>query len=142
MKEEHIIQQLNQLRGIKPNPDFVSSSKLKIIYQTPQRPSGIGVLTQGLSASLSIGLVIVFFVFLTAFGVSSLRSPLSPTFEGVDGNLVAEADDVNTTINIHLEEVQYITDIATKALARGDQNNEDNSSDEAVDHLLNEAINL
>jgi hypothetical protein len=142
MKETQIIQQLNQLRSITPDPDFANSSKLKIIYQTPQRPGGVFVIIQSLSASLSIGLVIVLFVFVALLGVSNLRSPLSPTFEGVNGGLVAEADSVNATINIHLEEMQYITDIATKTLARGNQDDGNNSSDEEIDDLLNEAINL
>ena len=142
MNEEYIVKQLSSLRGIKPDSDFANSSKLRIIYQTSQRPGGVLMIAQGLSASLSIGLVIVFFAFIAILGASSLRSPLSPTLESVSGDLAAEADDVNSTIDIRLEEMQYVADVATKTLVRSNQSDESNSPDEEIDHLLDEAINL
>lgn len=143
MREAQITEKLRQLRSITPDPGFASSSKLQIVYQTPQKSTGVWALTQTLSASVSIGLVIVLFVFVTVLGVSNLRSPLSPTLEGVDKSLTAEADNVNATINIHLEEVQYVTNIAAQTLVKNDQAKQrDNSSDEVVDDLLQEAIEL
>jgi hypothetical protein len=142
MREEHIIKQLNSLRGIIPDSDFANSSKLRIMHQAPQRPGGILMMAQGLSASLSIGLIMVFFVFMAVLGVSSLRSPLSPTFEGVSGDLAIEADNVNTTIDIRLEEVQYVADVAAKTLAKSNQSSASDSSDEKIDNMLDEAINL
>ncbi|MDD5710684.1 MAG: hypothetical protein PHV43_01110 [Candidatus Colwellbacteria bacterium] len=142
MKETQILQQLGHLKGIQPSPDFANSSKLQILYQTHQKPSGVFMLAQSLSASLSIGLVIIFFVFIAVLGASNLRSPLSPTFEGVNGSLTAEADSVNTTIDIHLEEMQYVTDIAAQTLAKSEQIDKESSLDEEVDSMLNEAINL
>jgi hypothetical protein len=142
MREDQIIKQLGALRSIQPDAGFARSSKLKIMYSAPQKASGVWVLAQSLSASLSIGLVIIFFALVAVFGMSSLRSPMSPALEGVNGDLVAEADTVNAAIDIHLDEIQYVADVTTKTLVRGDQNQTPPSSDEEIDSLLNEAINL
>jgi hypothetical protein len=142
MKEAQIIKQLGALKGIQPDAGFAQSSKLEIIYSTPQRTGGVWMIAQSLSASLSIGLVIIFFVFVAVLGASSLRSPMSPALEGVNGDLVAEADTVNTTINIQLDEIQYVADVTAKALVRGEQNQTEPSPDEEIDSLLDEAINL
>jgi|GEM_PF-2815444 hypothetical protein len=146
MKEEYIIKRLTSLQKIQPDADFVASSKLRILYQTPhsQRPRGIWVLTQGLSTSLSIGLAVIMFAFITVLGVSNFRSPMSPTFEGVDQGLVIEAGELGKTIDIHLEEAQYVADVASDTLVQGDHEAKTatTSDDEKIDNMLDEAINL
>lgn len=142
MKDEQIIKQLGGLKGIQPDADYAAGSKLKLIHQTPQKSGRVLLLSDSISSSLSIGLVIVLFVFAALSGISSIvRSPLSPTFEGVNGSLTAEAGDINETIDIHLEEVKYLAEVATRTVAIANLD-ERNSADEEVDLLLNEAINF
>lgn len=145
MKEEHIIEQLNSLKGICPDSGYAAGSKLKLIHGSPQKPGRYFVFSEGLSGSLSISLVIVFFVIVAIGGASNmLRSPLSPAFQGVNEELAVEANQVNDAIEIHLEEVKYLSEIATGTLARVDfeNGNRQDSEDEEIDNLLNEAINL
>ncbi|MFH1694495.1 MAG: hypothetical protein ABH880_01925 [Patescibacteria group bacterium] len=145
MKEDLIIKQLSGLKSIEPNQDYAASSKLKLIYQTPQKTGPMFAFSQSLSASLSMGLVMVLFIFVAIGGVSNiLRSPLSPVFNGVSEELVAEAGEVNDAIDIHLEEVKYLTDITNNSLVQATIEKTDisNSADEEIDNLLSEAKDL
>ncbi|PIR98299.1 MAG: hypothetical protein COT89_00200 [Candidatus Colwellbacteria bacterium CG10_big_fil_rev_8_21_14_0_10_42_22] len=145
MKEEYIIKQLNSLKNIEPGADYAASSKLKLLYETPQKPRRVFLLSQSLSTTLSIGLAIVLFVFIGLGSASNIfRNPLSPTFTGVNQELTSEAGKLSDTIDIHLEEVRYLTDVTTNPLVRANIQNveENNSTDEEIDDLLDEAFNL
>lgn len=140
MREEHIIKQLSTLKSIQPDADFASSARTIILYRSEPTPARFFGLAQSLSSSLSIGLVVVLFVFVAIGGVATiLRTPLSPTFHGVDEqSLATEAGSINQTIDAHLSEAAYISGKEQKlsmAVATEDNAN----ADEEIDLLLTQA---
>ena len=135
MKEEHIIKQLSTLKSIQPDADFARSARTTILYGSEPMPVRFFGLTQSLSTTLSIGLVVMFFVFIALGGVATMfRTPLSPTFQGVnEESLASEAGSINQTIDAHLNEVAYLP---------GDQGGglvTTANSDEEIDLLLTQA---
>ena len=139
MKEEHIIKQLSTLRNIEPDADFARSARTTILYGSGPMPVRFFKLTQGLSATLSIGLVVMFFVFIALGGVGTLlRTPLSPTLQGVDENsLASEAGAINETTNARLGEVAYLSgEEQEPSLAMSEDTT---NSDEEIDSLLTQA---
>jgi len=135
MKEEHIIKQLSTLKSIQPDADFARSARTTILYGSEPMPVRFFGLTQSLSTTLSIGLVVMFFVFIALGGVATMfRTPLSPTFQGVnEESLASEAGSINQTIDAHLNEVAYLS---------GDQGGglvTTANSDEEIDLLLTQA---
>ncbi|MCR4261182.1 MAG: hypothetical protein NUV96_02535 [Candidatus Colwellbacteria bacterium] len=142
MREEHIIKQLSTLKSIQPDADFARSARTTILYRSEPMPVRFFGLTQSLSATLSIGLVVMFFVFVALGGVATVfRTPLSPTFQGVDEqSLASEAGSINQTIDFHLNEVAYISGEKENTLAMSATPNEgDANSDQEIDLLLTQA---
>ena len=81
MKEEHIIKQLSTLKSIQPDADFARSARTTILYRSEPTPVRFFGLTQSLTNSLSIGLVVMLFIFVAIGGVATMfRTPISPTF--------------------------------------------------------------
>ena len=142
MKEEHIIKQLSTLKSIQPDADFARSARTTILYRSEPTPVRFFGLTQSLSTTLSIGLVVMFFVFVALGGVATVfRTPLSPTFQGVaEQSLSSEAGSINQTIDFHLNEVAYISGEEENALAmNAAPNTGDANSDKEIDLLLTQA---
>ncbi|OGY56740.1 MAG: hypothetical protein A2Y84_01485 [Candidatus Colwellbacteria bacterium RBG_13_48_8] len=142
MNQDQIIKQLSSLRGLQPGSSFASETRLKVIQGARPRVGGLFIFSQSLSNTLSIGLVIVFFIFLALSGTTNfLRGPALPTFEGINGaNVVAEADNISDAADIYLQEVQYLQETQEKKLARASIVGEISpSADEEIDRLLDEA---
>lgn len=139
MKEEHIIKQLSTLRNIEPDADFARSARTTILYGSGPMPVHFFRLTQGLSATLSIGLVVMFFVFIALGGVGTfLRTPLSPTLQGVDGDsLASEAGTINETTNARLNEVAYLSGEEQEPAPA--MSEDTTNTDEEIDSLLTQA---
>lgn len=141
MKEEHIIKQLSMLKNIEPDADFARSARMAILYRTEPVHARFFGLTQSLSGTLAIGLVVMFIVFIAIGGVATvLRTPLSPTLQGVsEQNLASEAGSINETIDVHLSEVDYLARVESKKLAQAAPTGA--NTDEEIDMLLDEAKN-
>lgn len=147
MKEEQLIRQLAALRSVEPDADFAMSVRSKILYGSEPRQARFFGLTQSLSSTLSMGLVVLFFTFLALGGVATiLRHPVFPTFQGVnEQSLANEAGNINENIDIRLSEVNYLTSVGQDdKLARASQINDelilgDTSTDEEIDLLLTQA---
>lgn len=141
MNEKKLLKQLSLLKNLSPDADFARASRSRILYETQPKPGRFSIFSQSLSFSMSMGLLVLFFVFATLGGVSKLvRNPVFPTFEGVGGgSLVAEADSVSNSIDVRISEVQYLTDVEeqnpTAATLVQD------SEDEEIDKLLVRAKN-
>ena len=141
MKEEHIIKQLSTLKSIQPNADFARSARTTILYRSEPMPVRFFGLGQSLSNTLSIGLVVMFFVFVALGGVATLfRNPLSPTFQGVDEkSLASEAGSINQTIDAHLSEVDYLSTEQNNELVMVAPVEDTANTDKEIDLLLTQA---
>ena len=104
----------------------------------PVRFFGLG---QSLSNTLSIGLVVMFFVFIALSGVATMfRNPLSPTFQGVDEkSLASEAGSINQTIDAHLSEVDYLSTEQNNELVMVAPVEDTANTDKEIDLLLTQA---
>ena len=143
MRQKDIKDQLKALQGLQPDADFAHESKFEILY-APTKKGKLIMFTESLSSTVSMGLVVLFFVFIALGGVATiLRNPIFPTFESVDQTkLTAEANTIETETKAHLEAVDYLEDPEKLALAKinEDQESEDEDvTDEEIDQLLNEA---
>ena len=151
MREDHIKNQLGSLRGLAPDESFAQNSKQKIIYGAHPKPGGFHLFSQSLSTSLSMALVVVFFAFVAVSSVSNiLTSPVSPTLEGVSQpSLIAEADDINASTDIHLKDAEYLASDSKRLLAKIKVDeaeveipeDDEDITDEEIDQLLNKAKN-
>ncbi len=139
MKEEHLIKQLSILKSVQPDADFARTARTTILYRSEPAPVRFFGLGQSLSNTLSIGLVIMFFVFVALGGVATVfRNPLSPTFQGVDEeSLASEAGSINQTIDAHLNEVAYLSREQNKLVMAAPS--ETANTDEEIDLLLTQA---
>ena len=140
MKEEHIIKQLSSLKSIQPDADFARSARTTILYRSEPTPVRFFGLTQSLTNSLSIGLVVMLFIFVAIGGVATMfRTPISPTFHGVDAqSLATEAGSINQTIDAHLSEAAYISGEENK-FSMALTTESDTNTDEEIDLLLTQA---
>src|SRR3989344_3975350 len=141
MKEEHIIKQLSTLKSIQPDADFARSARTTILYRSEPMPVRFFGLGQSLSNTLSIGLVVMFFVFVALGGVATMfRNPLSPTFQGVDEkSLASEAGSINQTIDAHLSEVDYLSTEQNNELVMAVPIEAAANTDKEIDLLLTQA---
>lgn len=141
MKEEHIIKQLSTLKSVQPDADFARSARTTILYGSEPLPVRFFGLGQSLSNTLSIGLVVMLFVFIALGGVATVfRNPFSPTLQGVDeADLASEAGSINQTIDAHLSEVAYLSGDQGDKLAKATISEDAASTDEAIDLLLTQA---
>ncbi len=147
MKEEKLIKQLAALRGVEPDPDFAQGLRSRIMYGSEPRQARFFGFAQSLSSTLSIGLVVLFFAFVALGGMASLlRHPSFPTFQGVnEQSLASEAGSINETIDVHLKEVNYLTNVSQdRKLAQAPKVDEQAymgaaSTDEEIDILLTQA---
>jgi hypothetical protein len=145
MRQQDIKNQLKTLQRLEPDSSYAQSSKFEILYNTPAKPGKFVLFSQSISSTVSMGLAVLFFVFVALGGVATiLRNPVFPTFESVDEeNLVAEAQMIQTESEIHLNEVHYLDDAEGRALARAKATKEKEAdskvTDEEIDQLLNQA---
>ena len=142
MKEEYIIKQLSTLKSIEPDADFARNARTTILYRSEPMPVRFFGLKQSLSTTLSIGLVVMLFVFIALGGVATmLRTPLSPTFQGVDEqSLASEAGSINQTIDARLSEVAYISgERENKLVMATTPSDGDSNADKEIDLLLTQA---
>lgn len=149
MRETDIKKQLGLLKNLEPDKGFVQSSRMKILYGSEPTPSRMFVISQSLSSTLSMGLVVMFVVFIALGGVATLiRGPVFPSFQGADEqSLHAEAGTITQTIDVRLGEVNYLEDVEQNKLAQATAKKEATlidegqatSTDEEIDQLLNEA---
>lgn len=118
MTEEQVLEQLNTLRSIVPSPDYARVSRT-VILAYPKREIRHGffgaILTQSMQFGFSIGLVALFLI-LALSNVTSIFHPLSePNLAGIDTNtLSSEAENVNESIDVYIEEAAYFDNIAEK----------------------------
>ena len=141
MKEEHIIKQLSTLKSIQPDADFARSARTTILYRSEPTPVRFFGLAQSLSTTLSIGLVVMFFVFIALGGVATMfRTPISPTFQGVDeASLANEAGSINQNTDARLSEVAYLSGEKNDSLAMTAPGGDTTNTDEEIDLLLTQA---
>jgi len=143
MTQKQIKDQLKLLQKIQPDTEYAKASKFEILY-APTKQGKFVLFMESLSSTVSMGLVVLFFVFIAIGGVATiLRNPIFPTFESVNQrSLTAEANTINTETQTKLEEVSYLEDSEDKSLARAKAKEEGIQSElkeEEIDQLLNEA---
>ena len=150
MRETDIKKQLNMLKNLMPDEGFAKSSRMKILYDREPVQSRFFNVSQSLSTALSMGLIVMFVVFIALGGVATfLRGSAFPTFEGVnEESLHVEAGVITETIQVRLEEVDYLEEVEKSSLAQAPERQRANqeafteqatSTDEEIDNLLNEA---
>ena len=147
MREEQLIKQLAALKNVEPDADFARGIRSKILYGSEPRPARFFGLAQSLSTTLSMGLVVLFFAFVALGGIATvLRHPAFPTFQGVnEQSLASEAGNINQAIDVHLSEVNYLTNFSQDdKLARAPRADDQSalggaSTDEEIDDLLTQA---
>lgn len=111
--ETDILKTLRELKHIVPSPDYAKHSRM-LILASPQKASlklhadteRIGTFFR-LSAILGLGIVGIFVILGGTTYINETYSPLA--LEGLSQrSLVAEADEINDTIEITLETIDFL----------------------------------
>ncbi len=154
---QNIVEKLKNLKEIQPDKEY-SQSSLSFILNSPQTSTPklfkISLLWQKtfnslkLSSSLAVAGVLVLVVFISALYLNTVVSPL--ILPGLNtSNISAEADQIDQSININLNEINYhklSQEITQKTLEKISQastspeNSDILSNEKQIDTLLDELI--
>jgi len=145
MTQKDLIKNLRQLRSIEPNEEFARVSRSVILSSKDsipvERTGKLNVFSRGLSFAASVALAAVFLLVLAVGGTTgSLKTLFLPTLDGVDENLVSEADTIKQDIDIRLNDIEYF-EKTNRTVALADNNQHELfEGEEEIDQLLEEVI--
>ncbi|MBI5401312.1 hypothetical protein HZB05_00570 [Candidatus Wolfebacteria bacterium] len=123
MNEEKIVKILQNLKSVKPDRNYSEKSRMLVLLLKEQiadnkfSRSKIKSFADILRLSTLIGAAIFLLLFLVG-GVSYINKNFSPlALEGLNQkSLVAEAENINSSIQITLEEIKYLDQSNQKAI--------------------------
>lgn len=123
MNEEKIVKILQNLKSVKPDRNYSEKSRMLVLLSKEQiansklPPFKIKSFADILRLSTLVGAAIFLLLFLVG-GVSYINKNFSPlALEGLNRkSLIAEAENINSSIQITLEEIRYLDQSNQKAI--------------------------
>ena len=148
MTEKEIIKDLQGLRTITPDSDYIKNSRSLILSSGKvtalHAPKAMNVLTQGLNFALSTTfLAAALFIIILGGSLNLLKTIFLPPLEGVGSqSLITEANTISQDIDIRLKEIDYLTEERPVVALRAEINAPafEKTADHEIDQLLNQVI--
>lgn len=124
--DRNIVKILKELRHIEPDKDYARRSKIIILSSKEQRETKFDLAIARFNFKNAVALARFSGIFIVAFflifsmlgGVSYVNKTFSPlALEGLDQkSLIAEAENINNSIQITLEEIKYLDQTNKKTI--------------------------